>query len=65
VPAFTVQLQVLDAHGECIGATEDTFDAADAAEAEQLAIAAWKAARPSCSFAPLLTVERRQLGSGV
>jgi hypothetical protein len=43
-------------HGSSCGTTEDTFEAADAAEAEQLAIGTWTAARQGFTFAPLLTI---------
>jgi hypothetical protein len=41
--------------GARVGSTEDLIEAADAAEAEELVIAAWRAARPDHTFAPLLT----------
>jgi hypothetical protein len=44
--------------GACFDSTEDVIDAADAAEAEELAIAAWRAARPGFTFQPLLTALR-------
>jgi hypothetical protein len=39
--------------------SSDVIEAADAAEAEELAIAAWRVVRPGRTYRPLLTVERR------
>jgi hypothetical protein len=52
---FVVVLEVRR-HGSPCGTTEDTFEAADAAEAERLAIEAWTAPRQGFTFAPLLTI---------
>ena len=52
---FIVLLEVRR-RGACVGSTEDVVEAVDAAEAEELAVERWKAARASYSFAPLLTV---------
>jgi hypothetical protein len=52
---FVVVLE-MRLRGACVGSTEDVIDAADAAEAEELAIAAWRAAEPDLTFAPLVTV---------
>ena len=51
---FTTILE-MRRRGACVGSTEDVIEAADAAEAEELAITAWRAARPDLTFAPLLT----------
>jgi hypothetical protein len=49
MPRFTVVLEVRRRGSSC-GTTSDTFEAADAAEAEQLAIEAWTAARQGLPF---------------
>ena len=43
--------------GACVGSTEDVIEPAGPAEAEEFAIAAWRARRPDLTFAPLLTAE--------
>jgi hypothetical protein len=50
VTRFVVVLEVRR-HGSACGTTEDTFEAADAAEAEAQAVAAWSSVRPECAFA--------------
>jgi hypothetical protein len=52
---FVVTLEVRR-HGSPCGTTEDVIEATSIDEAERLAIAAWTAARPDRTFAPLLTV---------
>ena len=42
-----------------MSSSSDVIKAAHAAEAEELAIAARRAARPGLTYRPLLTVERR------
>jgi hypothetical protein len=54
VTRFVVVLEVRRLGSSC-GTTEDVIEAADAADAEAQAVAAWKSARPECSYAPLLT----------
>jgi hypothetical protein len=51
---FTVVLEVRRG-GAAVGSTSDTFEAVDAAEAERLAVDAWKRAEPAMTFRPLLT----------
>ncbi len=51
---FDVTLE-MRRRGTACGSTCDVIEAADAAEAEELAIAAWRALRPDLTFAPLLT----------
>jgi len=46
-------------NGATIGSTDDVFEALAAAEAEALAVSAWKAVEPGYGFRPLLTIERR------
>jgi hypothetical protein len=55
VTRYVVVLEVRR-HGSSFGTTEDVIEAADAAEAEAQAVAAWKNARHECSYAPLLTL---------
>jgi hypothetical protein len=59
VTRYVVVLEVRRRGSSC-GTTEDTFEAADAAEAEAQAVAAWTSARPDCTFAPLLTTTERR-----
>ena len=51
---FTVLLEVVS-HGAVVGSTRDDVDAETADQAEEFAIARWRAARPDCSFRPLFT----------
>ena len=56
MPRFVVVLALVW-KGATVGSTEDVIEARDAADAEAKAIAAWRAARPGCSFRPLLTTQ--------
>jgi hypothetical protein len=56
---FEVTLEMRRLGAAC-GSTCDVNEAADAAEAEELAIAAWRALRPNLTFVPLLTVAAAQ-----
>ena len=51
---FEVTLEMRRLGAAC-GSTCDVIEAADAVEAEEVAIAAWRPARPDLTFAPLLT----------
>ncbi len=58
VKTFTVVLAVVH-HGATAGTTRDEVEASSAHEAEELAIAAWRSARPERDYQPLLTLELR------
>jgi hypothetical protein len=58
---FVVVLEVRR-HGSPCGTTEDDIEATSVDEAERGAIAAWTAARPDRTFAPLLTVAHPATG---
>jgi hypothetical protein len=45
-------------HGAACGTTRDEVEAESAAEAEEFAIAAWRAVRADCTFAPLITTQQ-------
>ena len=56
---FTVVLEVR-LRGVPVGSTEDAFEAESIEEAEARAVAAWKAARPGFTYAPLVTTAERR-----
>jgi hypothetical protein len=57
VSTFTVML-AKTLHGCTVGSTKDVFDADTAADAQALAVTAWKAVEPRYGFQPLLVIER-------